>query len=173
MLWAKLLDIFCMGDTSKKVIGFDTFSGFPEITKEDLGTVEIADKREGGYHPGTAESELIDLIGLLDQDRFAPEFPRVELVKGDIRQTAAEYVDSNREMRISLLNLDLDLYEPTLAALKEFFPLVVPGGVVILDDYGLEGWSGATAAVEYYFGKDLPKISKFNFRAAPGGYFIK
>lgn len=173
MLWVKLLDIFCMGDTSKRVIGFDTFSGFVNIGTDDVCDSDFTERREGGFNADSAEAEIHDLIELFDQDRFAPESARAELVNGDIVQTAPAYVASHRDLRISLLHLDLDLYEPTLAALHAFYPLVVKGGVVVVDDYALDDWPGAAKAVEKYFGETMPILRKFHFRESPGGYFVK
>ena len=56
----------------------------------------------------------------------------------------------NRGLRFSLLNLDFDVYEPTATALKYFFPLLVPGGIIILDEYGNKGW-GESDAVDAFF----------------------
>ena len=76
-------------------------------------------------------------------------------------------------MRISLLHLDVDLYEPTLAALKAFYPLVVPGGLVVFDEYGLVEWPGESKAAEEYFGDKMPRLEKFPFPSLPGGFFKK
>jgi hypothetical protein len=65
------------------------------------------------------------------------------------------------------------LYDPTLAALKALYPLVVPGGVVLLDEYGMEGFPGESAAFDEYFGNNRPKLTKFPFISTPGGYFVK
>jgi len=66
----------------------------------------------------------------------------VELVKGDVRETIPDYVRSTPGLRISLLNLDVDLYEPTLIALEHLYPRVVSGGVVIVDEYAMPGFPG-------------------------------
>jgi hypothetical protein len=51
---------------------------------------------------------------------------------------------------LALLRLDTDFYDSTLAELRELYPRLVKGGVLIIDDYG--HWNGARAAVEDYFG---------------------
>ena len=76
-------------------------------------------------------------------------------------------------MRISLLHLDLDLYEPTKVALEYLYPKVVPGGIVLLDEYAMEGFPGESEAVEEYFKGKMPVIRKFPFISTPGGYFVK
>ena len=102
-----------------------------------------------------------------------PRFKRVELVKGDACETIPEYVKQNPGLRISLLHLDLDLYEPTLAALEHLYPLVVSGGVVLLDEYAMDGFPGESKAFDEYFGDNRPVLEKFSYISTPGGYFIK
>jgi hypothetical protein len=48
---------------------------------------------------------------------------------------------------IALLRLDADWYDSTIVCLRHLFPLVVPGGVVIIDDYGVGVFDGCTRAV--------------------------
>ena len=61
--------------------------------------------------------------------------------------------------RLVFAHIDVDLYEPTLASMEFFYPLVVPGGVVVCDDYGSAITPGATRAVDDYMaGRPEPVI---------------
>lgn len=171
--WAKLLEIFCPGDRIKKVIGFDNFRGFESLSKEDGEEKPERSKTVGGWNAGKYYDELCKHIDLFHKDSFIPRAKRIELVEGDLCKTADEYVKKNPGLRISLLHLDVDLYEPTLAALKALYPLVVPGGVVIFDEYGMNEWPGESVAVEEYFKENMPKMEKFSLASTPGSYFIK
>lgn len=51
---------------------------------------------------------------------------------------------------IALLHLDGDLYESTIVCLEHLYPRVSPGGIVIIDDYDLQGCR--QAAYEYFHG---------------------
>ena len=51
--------------------------------------------------------------------------------------------------RIALLRLDTDWYASTWHELVHLWPRLVPGGVLIIDDYG--DWQGAKKAVDQYF----------------------
>ena len=116
---------------------------------------------------------MLEAISIEQQDSFIPRFKRAELVRGDCRLTVPKYVTENPGLRISLLHLDLDLYEPTLVALKYLYPLVVPGGVVIFDEYGMVGFPGETKAIDEYFHGEHIVIEKFPFISTPGGFLIK
>jgi hypothetical protein len=74
----------------------------------------------------------------------------VELVPGDICETLPDYVEQHPELRLSLINLDTDLYEATVTGLEVLYPRLSTGGVVLLDDYGV--FPGETRAVDEYFG---------------------
>jgi hypothetical protein len=56
---------------------------------------------------------------------------------------------------IALLRLDTDFYASTRQELEYLYPLVVSGGVVIIDDYGF--WQGARQAVDEFLA-DKPEI---------------
>lgn len=40
------------------------------------------------------------------------------------------------------------MYEPTLSGLKAFYPKVLPGGIVLFDEFAYKKWTGETSAVE-------------------------
>ena len=79
-------------------------------------------------------------------------------------------------MRISLLHFDVDLYDPTLFALEQLWDLVVPGGVVVFDEYGLPPWGGEAKAVDTFFksrGITGLRINKFPWSLTPNGFLVK
>jgi hypothetical protein len=173
MTFLKLCDIHCAGDTLKKVIGFDTFSGFVGIDKKDGKENKKRDLKKGGFNAQNFLKVLEGAIELERSDSFIPRFNRVELIKGNVMETVPKYVQANPGLRISLLHLDMDLYEPTKVALEYLYPKVVSGGVVLLDEYGMAGFPGESAAFDEYFGNHRPVLKKFPFISTPGGYFIK
>jgi len=173
MTWAKLVEIFCPGDTFKKIIGFDTFKGFPDLSKTDGAKIPRRDKVVGGFNAESFLPMLEKIIDINQQDSMIPRFKRVELKKGDVRKTIPTFVKENPGIRISLLHIDMDLYEPTKTALKYLYPLVSPGGVILLDEYAMADFQGESIAFDEYFGNNKPQITKFTFTPTPGGYFIK
>jgi len=176
LTWAKLVETFCTGDRAKKIVGFDNFQGFTSLHEKDGAPMEKRSKVVGGWNPAPFYPELLEHIALFNQDSYVPRAPRITLVEGDIKQTAPEFMKQNSGMRISLLNIDMDIYEPTLAALQNFYPYVATGGIVVLDEYGIEAWGGEAKAFEEYFeslGQKPPTLKKLPFYSLPGGYFVK
>ena len=59
-----------------------------------------------------------------------------ELVSGDVLKTIPKYLKTNKNLKISLLNIDLAFVEPTKCALDYLYDKVVKGGVILFDNYG-------------------------------------
>ena len=173
--WAKLCEIFCPTDVRKIVYGFDTFEGFPSLSQED-GPVNLEqDVKKGGYFAGNSiEKDLYLAQEAMNYDRHLQHINRIEFIKGDVQKTIPEFIASkNNGLRVALLNLDLDLYQPTKTALEYFVPLMVKGGIIILDEYAVDTFGGESKAVDEYFKNALgikPNIKKFTWHSNPSGY---
>lgn len=151
------------GGSAKRIIGFDIFGSFP-------GTEFEADKKKLGQFVSSAGDQSIDTEQLMEVLKYKKLEQKVELVKGDINQTVPSYVEKNPELKIALLNLDTDIYEPAVTILEHLYPRVVSGGVVLLDDYGV--FPGETKAVDDYFKDQKVTIRKFPFAMTPS-FIIK
>lgn len=177
--WARFVEIFNMGERETRVIGFDNFQGFANLNEKDKTQKNQSEQgalavKEGGFNPGDrAYGRIKKLMEIFEADHFVPQKPRLEIINGNIEQTVPEYVAKNPGLRISLLHLDCDVYEPTLVALKHLYPLVVSGGVVVLDEYGQEKFAGESAAFDEYFGSNRPVVTKSHLVSNPSAYFIK
>jgi Macrocin-O-methyltransferase (TylF) len=152
-------------DHTRQFIGFDVFGKFPDPQygpdKAELERQWSVDGDHGISRP--ALQKLLEEQGLAQN---------VELVEGDIRESMPRYLAERQQISLSIVNIDLDLYEPIKAALEHLFPLVVRGGVVILDDY--EGFPGAKRAVDEYLAEHRrpERIQKFSFAYTPS-FLIK
>ncbi|KKK48755.1 hypothetical protein LCGC14_3141950, partial [marine sediment metagenome] len=95
-----------------------------------------------------------------------------ELIEGDIHETLPNYLREHPELRISLLHIDVDVYEPTETILSSLLNHVVRGGVIMLDDYNTV--SGETKAVDEFFAdKPNVKIKTLSWTNTPAGYIVK
>jgi len=156
--FAKISSILEPTNHSRRIIGFDTFEGFPSVHDTDkLGNSGIA---YAGAFRGSSEGDIASSINFFDMNRPLSHIPKVEIVKGDLCQTAKTFVAENPHLVVSLLNLDLDLFEPTLAALEAFVPCMPKGGVIIFDELNAKTVSGETAAVKKFFNLNSLKINR-------------
>ena len=174
--FARFMEMLSPGDRSRSVIGFDHFKGLQDFNEADQtgdANAKNVGSFEGAYATGDFYPSLRALIDLFNEDSFVPKKPRIKLVEGDVRETAKKYVEEHPGLRISLLHLDCDIYKPTLAALEAFYPHVVTGGIVLLDEFAFSEFPGESKAVDTYFEGRAPKIQKFGWTATPGGWFVK
>jgi Macrocin-O-methyltransferase (TylF) len=164
--WANFIEIFAP-HSQKVVIGFDTFSGFSDnlhlVEDQENSTRLMGDRKR--FLPRTPD-ELNGIAKSLDLDH------RLKLIPGDAVTTIPKFVQENRGLRLSLLHLDFDVYEPTAAALQYLFPILTPGGIVVLDEYGNKGW-GESDAVDTYFAGRAIRFERFGWSAGPTAYIVK
>jgi hypothetical protein len=144
MAWAKLSTILEPENLTRRVYGFDTFSGFPAINNEDKGSKASA--RSGDLYADSYE-ELVELIAEYDRDRFLGHISKVELIRGDIVNTIPSFVASHPHLVVSLLFIDCDLFEPTKVALEQLIPRMPKGAVLAFDDLDNPLWPGETLGV--------------------------
>ncbi|MET0555779.1 MAG: TylF/MycF/NovP-related O-methyltransferase [Vicinamibacteria bacterium] len=116
---------------------YDTFAGFPEGTAAETDLLGNEVKMYPHPHFRDVVAEVI-AGSPWPQESFV-------FVEGDVAAT----LRTTRPERIALLRLDTDDYASTRAELEALYPLVAPGGVVMIDDYG--HFRGARQATDEYF----------------------
>ena len=159
--FAGFRDLF--GHREQEVIGFDTFGAFPASTLAEDGP-HIKHWVENAGEQSISKDQLLEVMRKKELDN------NVELVEGDVVETVPAYVKKHPDLQIALLNLDTDIYDPAVTILEHFWPKIVPGGVLILDDYNV--FPGETRAVDHYFKNTPVQIQKFPFAKTPC-YIIK
>lgn len=136
---------------SRKIYAFDTFDKFP---REDL----IYDEKHLNNFISEAGEMSISKKNLQKKFTDLSLNKNISLIEGNILNTLPIFVADNPQIKISLLHVDVDLYEVTKTVLNNLFPLVVSGGIVILDDYG--AFPGANKAIDEYFNGKNYKIKQ-------------
>ncbi|GIU70255.1 MAG: hypothetical protein KatS3mg002_1491 [Candidatus Woesearchaeota archaeon] len=143
----------------RKIIGFDTFEGFPSISERDDNVPPIDFKEEFDTY-----ENLLMAVECYDNNRFLNQYNKIEIIKGDAAKTIPDYINKNSHLVIALLFLDFDLYEPTKVALEYFLPRIPRGGIIAFDELNNEFWKGETvAALEIFKDFNRFKINKFSF----------
>jgi hypothetical protein len=145
MAWAQFSAIFEPTNHQRRIVGFDTFSGFPKLSQQDRLS-ESTQARPGGLAVDSFH-HLQQCVALFDRNRFVGHVPKVELVRGDATKTIPQYLEENPQLIVSLLYLDFDIYGPTLAALKHFLPRMPKGAIIAFDELNLKDWRGESIAV--------------------------
>lgn len=145
---AMLKALLALDCKTRDLFLFDTFEGMPPPSVNDRDLHGNSAEQLLLNEDRTDASHLWAVCDLASARRnvegvgYPPE--HIHFVKGAVEQTIPEFAPE----KIAILRLDTDWYESTRHELVHLFPKVVPGGVVIIDDYG--HWGGARKAVDEY-----------------------
>jgi hypothetical protein len=146
------------GDRSRELYLYDTYEGMTPAGPRDVDFRGRTGAGMMSYHEGdVARAPLDDVKDNLGRTGYPLE--RCRFVVGKVQDTIPATIPE----RIALLRLDTDWYESTKHEIEHLLPLVAPGGVLILDDYG--EWKGARGAVDEYFDslEHAPLLNRIDF----------
>jgi len=144
MTWAKLSTMLEPENLTRRIYGFDSFAGFPSVSDKDANVIAMPE--QGGLFADSYE-ELQALIAEYDRDRFLGHIDKVHLIKGNVTETVPQFIVEHPHLVVSLLFLDLDLYEPTRVAIEHFLPRMPRGAVIAFDELDNPLWPGETVAL--------------------------
>jgi O-methyltransferase len=136
----------------REIVAYDSFSGFPELTHHDDSKFNIKSGIRKGR--GWVRSEK-NFIAKMLRSKLPIEEVNLTLVKGFFNKTLLNPV--NLPKKISCLHLDVDLHDSYKICLEILAPRVVPGGIIMVDEYldQIEKFPGAVKAIDEYM-KDKP-----------------
>ncbi len=167
-VWLKLLNIHEPGSI-KQVLGFDYFNpAFVSMLQDstEKGTMEqVFTRCEATKSDVSREAVHSRLINAgFSEDKF-------QLIEGGIEETLDTFLETRPGLRISILYLDLDLDKPTYVALSKMWDRVVPGGVIVFDEYAYHAWSESDAVDRFI--KQHNITLKTTQVKAPTAYIVK
>ena len=143
--WLHLSEIYEPVAFTRRIFAFDTFKGFPRIKLEDVSREYVS--KPGDFSLGSSANHVKNTLKAIEKTRKITNVNRLTIVEGDVRQTIKKTLKSDHSISIALLYLDLDLYEPTMVALKNCLPRMPKGSIVVLDEYADTAWPGETKAL--------------------------
>ena len=146
------LTLLHVGDRERKFYLYDTYRGMPEPTDRDVrskGDSPIRPQWEKSEREGYNEW-CYATLSEVKKNMHSTGYPKDNFIfiEGLVEDTIPKTIPD----KISLLRLDMDLYEPTRHVLPHLFHRLVKGGVLLLDDYG--DFKGEKDAVDEYFQKN-------------------
>jgi len=149
----------------RRIIGFDTFTGFPEVTTVDNISPAAVPGRfavAAGY-----PQHLRDVLDAHEDSEHLRHIRRTLFVQGDIRDRLPRYLEQNPQTIVALAYFDLDLYEPTRDTLRAILPYLGGGSVLAFDQLGHAKWPGETAALRDVLGSGQARLTVLPGRATP------
>ena len=149
---------------NRKLVGFDTWEGFPKVSDQD--NVQLWE--EGDFSvPKGYETYLSKIIAHHESMAPIEQIQKFELIKGDATKTIHGYLEKHQETIIALAYFDFDIYEPTKVCLEAILPYLSKGAVIGFDEINVEEWPGETKALREIFGNRF-KIKHSKYRANAG-----
>jgi O-methyltransferase len=148
----------------RNVYLYDTFEGMPMPTDKDGDHVKKLYKDQWAY--GSLKEVKSNI-------KTYTKYPvnKIFYIKGLVEETLLTHTHN----KIAYMRLDTDFYSSTKAELENLYKFLVPGGVLIVDDYNSK-FHGCTNAVHEFFDKnniDKNTIIPINQPNTTGMYHIK
>lgn len=168
-IFSALRGIYEPFNRHRKVIAFDTFTGFPKIDPKD-GRSNMMKKGHLAVTDGYREY-LEDVLSYQEQDNPLSHIKKFEICQGDASVELAKYFERNPETIVSLAYFDFDVYEPTKVCLELIKPRLTKGSVLGFDELNDPDSPGETQAVMEVFGLNNIALKRLPF-ASRTSYFI-
>lgn len=149
---------------NRKIVGFDTWEGFPSVETEDTASWQAGDFGV----PEGYESFLEKVITTHEQMAPIPNIKKHALIKGDAIQTIDAYLKAHPETIISLAYFDFDIYKPTKECLEKIIPFLSKGAVIGFDEINVAEFPGETQAFREVLGTNNFRVHHSPFRANAG-----
>ena len=162
-IWSSLRGIYEPYNYSRRIIGFDTFAGFPSTAPQD-GKNPVITQGAYGVTPGY-DTFLNDLLEYHEQQSPIPHIRKFELVRGDATKTLPAWLADHPETVVAMAYFDFDLYEPTRACLAAIEPYVTKGSVVGFDEVNYPEFPGETVALREVFGLGRYSIRRTRYES--------
>lgn len=158
-IWIAVRDMLEPFNRHRKIVGFDTFGGFPSTAAEDgssemigVGNIPVTDN-----YP----DYLKMLLTTLECNTALPHLKRFELVQGDASETVRNYFEANPHAIVSHAFFDFDLYEPTRDCLRAVWNRMPKGAVLGFDEVNDPDSPGETQAIIDVLGIDHIRLQRF------------
>lgn len=143
-LFDSLRSIFEPYNHSRKILGFDTFTGYAAISDTDGNASQVV---EGNLStlPNYA-SHLANILTVRQELSINAQISKFELFEGPITETLPPFLADHPETIFSLIHLDFNLYRPTKFVLEAAVEHVTQGSIIVFDELCCPTLPGETAA---------------------------
>ena len=146
----------------RKIIGFDTFEGFKNISEQD-GSHKII--HDGAFSvTDNYQNYLEKLLNTHEKESPLNHLKKSIIVKGDAIAKLNDYLKDNPETIIAFAYFDFDIYKPTKECLQLILPHMSKGAILVFDELLDPQFPGETIAL-----KEVLDITKYKIHRNPFG----
>ena len=146
---------------SRKIIGFDTFAGFPSVHEND-GDHSIIKKGAFSVTDGY-EDYLSNVLNYHEMESPLSHIKKHELVKGDATVELETYLKKHPETIVAFAYFDFDLFEPTKKCLELLKPFLTKGSIIGFDELLDPQFPGETVALRESLGLQNLAIQRMHY----------
>ncbi len=168
-LFSALRGIYEPFNRHRKIVGFDTFTGFPSISEKD-GSSDLVNKGNLALTENYVDY-LKKIMEFQEKDNPLSHIKKFEIVPGDATVTINKFLEDNPETIIALAYFDFDIYEPTKKCLEAIKPRLVKGSILGFDELNDHDSPGETLALDEVFGLNNIKLRRYPY-ASRTSYFV-
>ncbi len=155
-------------NSSRRIVGFDTFAGFPSVDVKDGPDWEAGDYAT----PEGYERHLTQVLGIHQELSPLPHIDKFELVVGDVVETFGRWLDDNPGTLVAMVIFDMDIYEPTRHALELVQPRLTRGSTVVFDELSYANFPGETVALQEVVGSPNVRLRRSPLQTNCGWYVV-
>jgi hypothetical protein len=167
--FSKFLELYCP-NSNKKVIGFDIFN--PSEFNKNLNDSQLEQDCMNTVYSRVKEDEL-SLKCVENNLNKMCIHKKYLLVEGDVEYSIPSFLEKNPGLRISMLYIDCDLERPTYYSLKYLWDRILPGGIILFDEYEYHGLSESNGVDKFLKENNIEyNLISTNFMC-PTAYIVK
>lgn len=168
-IFAALRGLYEPFNRHKKIIGFDTFKGFPEISKKDgkSDLMELGNISVSKNYP----SYLAKILDYHEKTNPLSHIKKYEIRIGDAVIEIERYLKEFPETIVALAYFDFDLYKPTRKCLEAIKPCLIKGSVLAFDELNDHDSPGETSALKEVFGLNAIRLKRLPITSRTS-YFV-
>jgi hypothetical protein len=168
--FSKFVEIYCP-NSNKKIIGFDIFD--PDNSDEILSKDGNFDKKKMNSVYDRVNHNELTLENVSKRLENMNIHKKYILIKGDVEQTLPKFNIDNPGFRASLIYIDVDLERPTYHSLINLWDRLLPGGIILFDEYEYHKFSESNGVEKFLKEKNIQYELKSTNWFAPTCYLIK
>ena len=160
-IFAALRGLYEPFNRHRKIIGFDTFTGFPEVQEQDGNS----DLMVSGNLSCTEDYNLYleKIMTCHEKHNPASHLKKFEIIKGDAIRSVNKYIEEHPETIVSLAYFDFDIYHPTKECLSAIKDRLSKGSIVCFDELCCPDSPGETKALQEVIGLNNVRLQRLPF----------
>lgn len=174
--WGQNMAVFCAlrgiyepFNRHRRIVGFDTFSGFPNVSVKD-GKSDLM--KSGNVTVSKNYEQYLEKVMSAHEASYPlSHIKKYEIIKGDASLQVRKYLAKNPETIVSLAYFDFDIYKPTKDCLRAIKPHLVKGAVLAFDELNDHDSPGETLALREEFGLNSIQLKRHHYTSRVS-YFV-